>query len=983
VSYRAALLRRWSRRDVLAVLVVAASVAFLTGSGLVGHAASTELAGVAAEFESPASVEAHPSPMAARRAAGSEAVVLTLARATRGDGRAVTVVGVPARETRFGEDPSFDIPARPPSGTVRGPVDAGEAVTLRGEAGTIEVTVVPRSGSDGLPDRWYVASPSAVRSLGPSSALTVSPGNGDTPVLGVLSFFLVGSRQVLQALGLATGAAAVLLAVTVFGATRMTVRDRTRTLRVARATGARPRTLLALFGARAALQAAVGVAGGYAVGVIAPNAAVNAAVFLGQETTLSLRVERPLLAVLVPAYVALVGVGALGGVLAALPAVRRPPATLTPQAARTDAESRLPSWFRTTLLDWRAVVPTATTLGVFLAVAVLVAATAGVVAPLAGGDGATITKAGATHPFASTVPASYATELRVRGTPASGEILALGVTDGHPYVARGANFSAFAQVTPANVTAGREPARPGEAVAGEDLARTLDLSVGDTLLVGGSTRPAIERVHVVGTFRAPDPFDDQLVVTLATARDLAGKGPGQVQFVRTTRRPDGAGEPEITVMDVSAPDEVPAGRSVAVSVSLLNPTERDRTRTVRASVGDEGATRQVELAPGERATVALSVPAGRPRNATLQVAEHVQSLRVLDPDAIRLVGVPDGAPPGSQPVVRVVTATGSPVAGATVRVGNRTMAAGDDGRVRVPLSTTGQRRLVASTGNRTTSATVEVRSDAPRAPRGAVSVVPADPTPATRPTATVALTNPWNRTISVPLSVTGPGASTTRTVTLAPDERTSVALTLARRPAGTYEVTVRADGETLTTARYEVAGDPRLAAALATSGRTGASTGVGRALATVLGNVELVVATVLLLAALMTIGGTTAGFASAVHARRRTLGVHRAMGATPRQVFALVLGDAVRVGAVATALALALAGGVLVALDAAGLLTLYGVRVLGTVDPLVLAGAAAAAFALALGGAGLATLGVLRVAPSSLLSGANERRTPTGGPHDD
>jgi ABC-type lipoprotein release transport system permease subunit len=141
----------------------------------------------------------------------------------------------------------------------------------------------------------------------------------------------------------------------------------------------------------------------------------------------------------------------------------------------------------------------------------------------------------------------------------------------------------------------------------------------------------------------------------------------------------------------------------------------------------------------------------------------------------------------------------------------------------------------------------------------------------------------------------------------------------------------------------------------------------------VLGNLELLVATVLGLAALMTVGGTTAGFASAVQARRRTLGVHRAMGATPRQVLALVLADAVRIGVVATLLGLGLAAVVLGVLDAANLLTVYGVRVLSTVDPIVVAGSAAGALGLAVLGATLATVPMLWTMPSRLLSGSLRR----------
>lgn len=979
MSYRAALVRRWSRRDVLAVLVVAASIAFLTGSGLVGTAATAELEGVAADFESPASVERYGTPAKARRAAGQDGLVLPLARATV-DGRTVTVVGMPEDAEAFAADSELSLPARPPSGAVEGPVDEQSTTVLRGDEGRLEVTVQPHAAPSSLPSRWYVARPGTVSDLGATGALVLAPGSGPTPVQGVLSFFLAGSRQVLRSLWLATAGAGVLLGVTVFAATRMTVRDRLATIRVARATGAPPRDLLALFGARGALQTAVGVAGGYAVGVVLPNAAVNAAVFLGRSTSLSLRVTPRLAGLLVPAYLVLVGVGALGGLLAVVPAVRRPPATLQARSAGARSSRRLPEVAQTTLLDWRAVVPTAASLSVFLVVAVLLASAATVVAPLAGVGTTTVTEPGAAHPFASSVPRSYATELRTRGTPASAEILALGVTGGQPYVARGANFSAFRSVTDAAVEDGRGPRRAGEAIVGVDLARSLGVGVGDRLLVGGSTRPAVDSLRVVGTYRAPEPYDDQLVVPLATARALSGSRPGRVQFVRVDRELDASDLGSARTTSVDVPGTVPAGETLTVSVTLVNPTERPQNRTVRASVDGTVRSRSVQLPAGQQRTVDLSFPAGEPRTATIRVAGEERTVTVVDPDALRLEGLPGTAPPGSEPLVAVTTAAGEPVPNATLTVGEESVSTDARGRARVPLEGRGTRQVVVTAGDREVAATVEVTDDAVRLPTAETSVTPDDPTPATRPTARVELGNPWNRTLAVDLVVEGPRETHERDVEMPPGGSQTVSQQLARMPPGQYEVTVTVQGRRLSGTTYEVVGDSRLAAALATSGRRG-GTGIGRSLAIVLGNLQLLVATVLGLAALMTVGGTTAAFASSVQARRRTIGVHRATGATPRQVFVLVLGDAARIGVVATGAGLAFAGCALVALDAAGLLTVYGVRVLATVDPLVVAGSAVAALALALAGAALATVPLVRAMPDRLLS--ESLAGPPGGAEND
>ncbi len=57
MGYRQALLRRWSRRDRLAVLVIAVTVAFLTGATVLLFAVGAQTASVAAEFDSLGSVK--------------------------------------------------------------------------------------------------------------------------------------------------------------------------------------------------------------------------------------------------------------------------------------------------------------------------------------------------------------------------------------------------------------------------------------------------------------------------------------------------------------------------------------------------------------------------------------------------------------------------------------------------------------------------------------------------------------------------------------------------------------------------------------------------------------------------------------------------------------------------------------------------------------------------------------------------------------
>ena len=79
MSYRRALLFRWSREDRLAVAVVAVTVAFLVGTTLFVFAASTQTATLAADFESTGSATYYESTAEAEAAAPPDAVVLPVA----------------------------------------------------------------------------------------------------------------------------------------------------------------------------------------------------------------------------------------------------------------------------------------------------------------------------------------------------------------------------------------------------------------------------------------------------------------------------------------------------------------------------------------------------------------------------------------------------------------------------------------------------------------------------------------------------------------------------------------------------------------------------------------------------------------------------------------------------------------------------------------------------------------------------------------
>jgi len=981
MSYRWSLLTGWRTRDTAAVVVLALTVAFLTGTVVVSAAASGQIVDMAAEYDTGGSVE-YVDGDVPDGADGSTVFPVATATVAGGDEGPVTVVAVRSPVTVPG--PNGPTSLRPVArGTVTDATAPGERVRLRGSEGAVTLTTA--SGGEVLSPAWYRVNGTVVGELGTMGALVLTPDDGGTtsvpdrgaPVRGALAFFVVGSRQlgtVLNFLGVGAG---VLVAVTVYSVTRAAVRDRSRAIRVARATGAPPRHVVGVFALRGAALAVAGTALGYAVGLVLLNLVVNVAVFAGVPTTLELGLSPRAAGVLGPAYAAIVGVGALVGAGASLRAAHKPvaavgrPETSAPPRSRADDGSitaRLRAVATPTVLGWRPLVPTTVAVSVFVALGLVLASGAGAVAPMVAGGGQTVTEPGAVHPVASTVPAAYADVLRSSGTAASGELLAFSVVDGEAFLTRGAEWAAFASVSDVALVAGRAPEGRPEAVVGADLADRLDVAPGDTVTLGGSTHPAVTRVTVVGVFAGPGAVDDQMVVSLPTARRLTGKGPGSVQFVRTA----GAQTAEATgsasvVTGVEAPPTVVAGRNVTVTATVVGVAEAS-TVEVSASLDGRRRTRTVEVEPFAQRRVSFTFRAPPPGEYALRVGDRDRTIVARAPDDLAISGLPPTVPANSSPLVEVTTVAGEPVANATVTVGDESVRTDDDGRVRLPVGAAGETAVAVRANGRTLTESVAVSETLDRRLQARVSVSPARPTVVTSPTVRVELYNPWDATVTRDVRVAAAGRSTSRSVTLAPGARTVMETRVPRQPPGPFAATVTADGATVAERTVTVVGDDRLAAALATAGVDRGGSAVGRAVATVFGNLRLLVGALLSVAAVTVIGSIAAAFASGVRARRRALGVYRATGAAPWRIRRLVVGDAVRIGAAATLVGVVVGFVAARGLEAVGVLVVYGVTIRVRPSPVTLVGLACVSLVLVAVGGAVAAEGTVRPAPARLLA---------------
>lgn len=959
MGYRASIVRRWSRRDRLAIVVIAVTVAFFTGATLVVAAVAGQTSQMAAEYG--------PVAYVTTSHAGTTMPVATLT-----DGG--TYVGVPPSNSVFESVRSSMPPADSVTlGTQRG----SRSVVLVGSEQHVTATVESRSRVRSIiPPDWYTGPTQMAGELGRTGQYSLRPttdlasaGSG-TPLRGALAFFVQGTQSLLVLLRLLTLGAAVLVAVTVYSVLRMVVRDRRETITVLRATGATPRAIALPFVARAGLLTLVGVLLGYAVGVVIPNAAINVAVFLGLPVSIAARVTMPAASTLLPGYAAVLLAGVLAGAVAVRPALRgapmeeSEPATVELLASGT---TWIPERLRPSLLGWRPFVPAVSALTVFVVLTLLLASVGAALAPVFAPGGATVTEPGATHPVASTVPTVYADALTETGVAASPEILLFSVSRGTPFLSRGARFDSFANVTDAELVAGREPSERHEAVIGADLAKTLDVSVGESVVLGGSTQKAFTEVTIVGQFEGSGITDDQLIVSLDTARHLSGKPAGSAQFIRLSEQPNTSKEPDgVQVAAVDTPDSVIIDEPVDVRAHVVNPTDSAQTATIELETGTHSETRTVQLGALESTTVSFSVRFDTPGVHNVTVDDETTTVSVVNGSAIQLSVLPDRAPPNSSFQVAVRTAKGTRVSNATVRIDGRNTTTNADGvaTVRVP-ERTGAFNLTALSGQERVSKRVTVTAEATRQPLVTTTVSPRNPGLLTAPTVSVTVSNPWTEPWSGILTVRPPGQ--TEQVSVEPGETIQRKYDLDRQPPGQHTVTVQTNGTVLSEATYQVTGDERVVSAIATRANSARGTGISRAVRTVFGNLQVLLGTFIALGAIVTIGSVTAGFAYAVRARRETIGILRATGAQTRDILWRVLVDAVRVGGPAVATAMGVGYAVAMGLAAAGYTTMFGITIAPLTSATTLAAIGLSGLSVVVLGSLVAAYPLARAAPGELL----------------
>jgi len=432
------------------------------------------------------------------------------------------------------------------------------------------------------------------------------------------------------------------------------------------------------------------------------------------------------------------------------------------------------------------------------------------------------------------------------------------------------------------------------------------------------------------------------------------------------------------VTSVVVPETGYVNTSVPLNVTLANRGERAGTLNLTVSFDGTGLEAPITVEAGQRRSVTLNASFKRPGRYTVAVGRFTSEIRIAEPGNVSLSPLPERAPPNVTVVATARNRSGTPLSGVRFRIGSETTTTDRNGtaRIRMPASP-GQYRLQVAIGNRVYNRSLRIRTDAGRPFLVTLRVTPETVQLPNAVEVNATAYNPWGATLTRELVLEREGESVSRhAVELAAGERTSVTATVEPATAGgTQRVTALIDDRQVGEASYTIEASDRMVAMLARLGLYERGSGLVRSLEALVGNFQIMQVTLIALAFLMGIGSTATVVIQAVHARRRTVGIRRVTGASPRQVVWTILGDGLRVGVIAGLAGIVCAYAGLTALVWTGYTVIFGVRIAPLVTPWLVVGVLGGTIALVGVSSLLAAWWVLRVPPGDLLT-TSSRRTP-------
>ncbi len=114
----------------------------------------------------------------------------------------------------------------------------------------------------------------------------------------------------------------------------------------------------------------------------------------------------------------------------------------------------------------------------------------------------------------------------------SPEIFVFTTINGRPITIRGVIFSKLLHLENGNIVEGHFPRNEYDALIGYRAQRFLGVKIGDRLTLLGGFTASMAIVNITGIYKSGYPTDDELIVSLSTARKLAGIGDNQISIIR-------------------------------------------------------------------------------------------------------------------------------------------------------------------------------------------------------------------------------------------------------------------------------------------------------------------------------------------------------------------------------------------------------------------------------------------------------------------
>jgi hypothetical protein len=434
---------------------------------------------------------------------------------------------------------------------------------------------------------------------------------------------------------------------------------------------------------------------------------------------------------------------------------------------------------------------------------------------------------------------------------------------------------------------------------------------------------------------------------------------------------------DIVVTNVSVPAVWRVGSGVPIEVTLENRGDITGNGTLSVPVNGTDRETTVPVDGSEKRTVTRTAWFRAAGDYTVTVAGEGTRIRIVEPGNVSLSPLPGRAPPNTTLVVTARDRAGAVVPGLRFRLGGEQFRTGADGRVRIRVpSDPGQYRLESRIGERIVhNRGLEVTTDTERSFLVTLQMRPEQVVFPNTTEGIVTAYNPWGSSLSRELVVQRERESVLRrTVELTPGDATIITTSVdPAATSATQRVRVLIDGRVLGEATFTVEASDRLVAVLGRAGLYEPGSGLLRSLDELIGNFQVLQVSLVVLALLMGIGTTATVVIQATHARRQTIGVQRVTGAAPRDVVGTILGDGLRVGAIASVIGVVGAYLGLTVLVRLGYAVIFGVRIPPLLNPWLVLGVLGGALVVVAASSLLAAAWVLRVSPGALVTASTQR----------